>query len=52
VQLVDHLDQVGLVCHDLRDGLVSIGVLVDELLGEAVVPGPAGDSVARRRFDS
>jgi hypothetical protein len=40
VQLVDNLDQVGLVGHDLGDRLVSIRVLVDQLVGHRVVPCP------------
>ena len=40
MQLVDDVDQIGLVGHDLGDRLVGVGVLVDELLGHGCRPMP------------
>ena len=40
VQLVDDVDQIGLVGHDLGDRLVRVRVLVDQLFSHLVVPCP------------
>ena len=48
MQFADDFDQVGLVGHNLSDRLVGVGVFVDELLGQGVVPCPTRHRGAER----
>src|ERR1700733_12775774 len=45
---MDYFDQVGLVGHDLGDRLVGVGMLINQLLGHGVVPGPARHRASQR----